>query len=267
MVDGHERFEALALGHALGGLDAAEAGALRTHLRACVACRARVAELRDLASDLDAAARDERRRGIASRRRPTAASEPESDEDRPHVARRRGRMLVVVLAAASLPLAFWNLHLRSAAATYFGAAEDRGAVIELVAGPASVAVGGLGAMTGRIAVDAARVAVVLLDVGPLDSDERLVAWLAVPGAAQADAAGADAPAPGSEVAWVRHVLAVGPATEVAVSTLIDRGVAVRLRVTRERGLLGAAPSGATLVDVDLAMLADGQARSSGSSSK
>lgn len=241
MGEGHERFEALALSHVLGGLADGEASDLRDHLRGCTACRARVAELRALSSDLDAAERDERRRRAAARRRPDAAPDA-ADEGggagwaRP--SRRSARALLVVLALASLPLAFWNLHLRSAADVYFATAEERAATLETFATGRVVEVVGPQGERGRIAIDAARIAIVLVGVGPLGSDERLVAWLEVPG-------------PDGRRALERQILAIGPETEVGVSTLLARGSAERLVVSRERGLLGAEPSGPLLVQVAL----------------
>jgi hypothetical protein len=52
-------------------------------------------------------------------------------------------------------------------------------------------------------------------------------------------------------AFERHVLAIGPVPEVGVSTLLARGSAERLVLSRERGLLGDAPVGAAIVDEPL----------------
>lgn len=245
MGEDHERFEALALSHVLGGLPDGDASDLRDHLRACPACRARVAELRELSSDLDAAERDERRRRAAARRRREDAKGTAPDGGplgagdggvgRPS---RLRRAVLVVLALATLPLVFWNLHLRSAADAYFATAEERAATLEAFATGRTVEVAGPAGERGRIAIDAARVAIVLVGVGPLGSDERLVAWLEGPG-------GDGMPA------FERHVLAIGPVPEVGVSTLLARGSAERLVLSRERGLLGDAPVGAAIVDEPL----------------
>jgi anti-sigma factor RsiW len=238
MADGHERFEALALSHVLGGLGSAEAADLRDHLRGCVACRARVAELREMSDELDAAARDERRRSAAARRRLPEAPEA-ADATAPVVARRWGRLVVTALAIACLPIAFWNLHLRSASDAYFATAQERAATIEVLATGRTVEVAGPVGGRGRIAVDGARVAIVLVGAGPLGSDERIVAWL---GRTDDD---------GGATVWTREVLAVGPIEELSVSALVARDGADRLVVSLERGLLGAEPAGAAVVELEL----------------
>lgn len=240
MGEEHGRFEAMALSHVLGGLADGDATAFRGHLRDCPACRARVAELRALSSDLDAAERDERRRRAAARRREGApAGSPQAMEE-PRTHRRAGRLAIGALALASLPLAFWNLHLREASDAYFLVAEERATTIEALATGTIVEVVGPAGERGRIALDAARIAVVLVDVGPLGSDERLVAWRG-PGDV------------GEGTAWEREVLAVGPEPDVGVSRVIVRDGAERFVVTRERGLLGAAPSGTVIAEVVMPM--------------
>ena len=59
-MDAHQRYERMAVGHVLGGLDEVDAAAFRAHLVGCRDCRKRVNELRDIASDLATAAREER---------------------------------------------------------------------------------------------------------------------------------------------------------------------------------------------------------------
>jgi anti-sigma factor RsiW len=60
MADEHRRFEHLAVGHVLGGLDPVDAAEFRVHLTGCRDCRRRVAELRAIATDMAAAEREER---------------------------------------------------------------------------------------------------------------------------------------------------------------------------------------------------------------
>lgn len=236
MGEEHGRFEAMALSHVIGGLADGDATAFRDHLRDCSACRARVAELRALSSDLDAAERDERRRRAAARRREDVPAGSGEGTEGHRSRRRAGRLAVAAMALASLPLAFWNLHLRSASDAYFLVAEERATTIEALATGTIVEVVGPDGERGRIALDVARIAVVLVDVGPLGSDERLVAWL---GAAEVD---------GGTV-WEREVLAVGPELEVGVSRVVARGGAERFVVSREQGLLGAAPGGTVIAEV------------------
>lgn len=60
MADEHQRYERLAVGHVVGGLDDVDAARFRTHLVQCRDCRSRVAELRGIADDLTATEREER---------------------------------------------------------------------------------------------------------------------------------------------------------------------------------------------------------------
>ena len=57
----HDRYERMAVGHVLGGLDEVDAAAFRAHLLECADCRKRVNELRGIASDLARTEREERR--------------------------------------------------------------------------------------------------------------------------------------------------------------------------------------------------------------
>jgi anti-sigma factor RsiW len=224
----HARFEQFALGHVLGGLERAQSEEFRSHLRSCADCRSRVAELRGISSTLDAAAREERRRGreesVTRRDRSGEVSVPE---------RRSvfdlGRLLVIL--ALVVGVLFWNLHLRTTAATYFDIAEERGAILRDLAAGEIVAVTGPAADAARIAVASGRVIIVMTDAGPLESDERLVAWLQPQGSATQD----------------RVVLAIGPRTDVEVGVRLQREAAVRVVVSRERGLLAGAPQGQQLV--------------------
>lgn len=60
MADEHQRYERLAVGHVVGGLDEVDAARFRTHLVQCRDCRSRVAELRGIADALTATEREER---------------------------------------------------------------------------------------------------------------------------------------------------------------------------------------------------------------
>lgn len=60
MSEEHQRYERLAVGHVVGGLDEVDAARFRSHLVDCRDCRTRVAELRGIASDLLATEREER---------------------------------------------------------------------------------------------------------------------------------------------------------------------------------------------------------------
>lgn len=243
MVEGHERFEALTLAHALGGLSAADRGSLRSHLVGCAACRARLVELDALSDELAAAARDERRRAAAPRRRSPVDLDLQGDGAgevaTPRAVRRGdarpGRTVAALVAvAAAVALGFWNLHLRAAAATYFAAADERGTVLETLARGVLLEPTVLGA-AGRVAVTEASIALVLTDVGALRSDERIVLWRTR----------------GGGEPWSGLVLVAGPQGSVDVVRQVDRDGAEEVRVTVERGLLGEAPGGRVLVAATL----------------
>jgi hypothetical protein len=231
MPSTHARYEQFALSHVLGGLNRGDADDFRTHLRDCGPCRARVAELRGISSDLDTAARDERRR---------AAEQPpgrRADPAPPAPTRAPSRLAVLLLALAMVAgVGFWNLHLRTTADTYFTVAEERGAILRDVATGTLLDGPALADFDARVAVTAQRVALVIADGGPLGSDERLVAWLVPLGSSVEEAV----------------VLAVGPRSESEVAARLERGAAVELIVTRERGLLSSSgPRGVELFRVAL----------------
>lgn len=79
MADDHLRYERLAVGHVVGGLDEVDAARFRSHLVSCRDCRTRVAELRGIASDLVATEREER----AGRRGRTEVAERVEEEAPP----------------------------------------------------------------------------------------------------------------------------------------------------------------------------------------
>jgi anti-sigma factor RsiW len=234
-MDEHARFEQFALTHVLGGLARGDSDLFRTHLRACDACRARVAELRGISSALDAAAREERRRVVQA-----VVEQSEGPASARRARDERGRSvrvaLLVALLAVSAVLGFWNLHLRSSSATYLAVAEERAAILRDLAAGDAVPVADTVGTGARIAVSGPRIVLVLTDAGPLGSDERLVAWLQPAGSAAVD----------------RLILAVGPRADVEVAVRMLREGAQRLVVTRETGLLSSSgPRGVTVLDVAL----------------
>lgn len=231
-MDAHARFEALALSHVLGGLPRGDADDFRTHLQACQACRSRVAELRGISSELDAAARDERRRageGPPARREsadPNASAAP--------AGRRLGTLLLALVLVVGV--GFWNLHLRTTADAYLAVAEERAAILRDLSAGELLEDPSLSPYAARVAVAGTRVVLVMTDGGPLGSDERLVAWLVPLGATPAD----------------RVVLAVGPRPDPEIAVRLERGAASALVVTRELGLLSSSgPRGVELFRIAL----------------
>lgn len=188
--DDHDRFEALAVEHVLGHLDPDAAAEFRAHLLGCRRCKLRVAELRNLAHDLAAAEREERRRAALR----TEVEAPAAVPPRP----RRWPLLAAVAVAALVlgGLTFWNLHLRRVVGEVQAVSELRRDLLEAVtAGPRlPVAVRGVEALAAR---DGDAVVLTVAGVPALSEREVLVLWLVdpdggvvdrevIPGAAAAD---------------------------------------------------------------------------------
>jgi anti-sigma-K factor RskA len=178
MDAGHDHFEQLAVGHVLGGLGADEAARFRSHLTGCRDCRARVAELRDIATDLAAAEREERARArvkteVARRDddRDTAVEPPWSVSTRALAVALAGTLLLV------LGLAFWNFHLRDQNARLLAVTEAREEVLEGLATGTPVVVDLAAGVTGQVVADATDVTVDLAGLPTPGQDERLVVWL------------------------------------------------------------------------------------------
>ena len=170
----HDRFEMLAVGHVLGGLDASDADDFVGHLERCGACRRRVAELRGIADDLAAAERDERDR--ASLRTRVRAEVDDADPSLPRVPARRLGVLVLVGLLTLGVLGFWNLHLRTQVTALTGVLERADTTLATLAdGVALDAELGSG-IRGTVATDDERVAVALAGVPTLDDDEVLIVW-------------------------------------------------------------------------------------------
>lgn len=232
----HERYEKLAVGHVLGGLDAAESSDFRSHLLSCRDCRLRVAELRDLAADLAAAERDERAR---ARVRTEVARRDAPDDDGPAAAPRIGirhvTLAVLVVMVLAVAMGFWNLHLRTAAAGYEQAATYRGDTLRLLASGRVVdAVVAEGAVA-RVVVGGEEVAFTVTNLPDLAEGERLEVWLV----------GDDGPIRALDPVPARHVSAGDVAGHLA------RQGAHELLITRERGDLRDAPGSQVLVRAGL----------------
>ncbi|CAN5640259.1 hypothetical protein BH24ACT15_BH24ACT15_19890 [soil metagenome] len=111
----HRPYEDYAVRHVMGSLDEAESGTFRSHLLDCADCRARVGELRTIASDLVEVERSERRER-AARLVETKEREDEPDEDLDDYAygpSRGAKLLAVVGILLIIFLSVWNFVLRS----------------------------------------------------------------------------------------------------------------------------------------------------------
>jgi anti-sigma-K factor RskA len=239
MTGEHERYEQLAVGHVLGGLDAADAAEFRSHLLGCRDCRLRVAELRDIAADLAAAERDER---VQAQVRTEVARQVVGDGEElaappaHRIGVRHVTVAAVVVVVFAAAMAFWNLHLRTASNTYASVAEYRGDTLrELATGvpvPAELADG----VQGLIVVDGDQVAFTLDGLRSLADEERLVVWLT------GTEDGEDIPA----LRIPARQLGAG----VLAGHLDDRG-ASEVVVTLQRGARTEEPSGEVVARADL----------------
>jgi anti-sigma factor RsiW len=234
-VNAHERYEELAVGHVLGGLDAAEAADFRSHLLGCRDCRLRVAELRDIAADLAAAEREERsearvRTEVARR---TAESDAPSPPPQRGISSRLFGVGIVLAVLVFGALAFWNLHLRTQVAALGVLAERQDAALTELASGVSVAVDAVAPTSGLVIVDDEQVAFSFVELPPLAGSERYVVWLV----------GAD---DGDEP------VLIGRPDDRAVAGAVDRAGADELLVTVEDGPAGAStPVGRSVGRADL----------------
>lgn len=112
--DAHGPYDELAVRHVMGALDRSEASAFRSHLLDCHDCRARVGELRSIASELATVERDERRERAAKlvETKERETDQEDLDEDLVHGAARGSRAMVVVGVLLIIILSVWNFVLR-----------------------------------------------------------------------------------------------------------------------------------------------------------
>lgn len=110
----HRPFEDFAVRHVMGGLDDAQQGTFRSHLLDCTECRARVGELRSIASDLAEVERADRRERAAQR---VETKEREAETGTHHhrytePPSRTTKVLAVSGVLLLVMLSVWNFVLR-----------------------------------------------------------------------------------------------------------------------------------------------------------
>ncbi len=240
MAQDHDRFARLAVGHVLGGLPAADAAAFRSHVLTCRGCRARVAELRDLAVDLEAAEREERARVALRTAAPAQVQDPDPDPPGARITVRHVTVAVVLVIVFSLATAFWNLHLRITAESYASALDAQQEVLAGLASGVPIDAEFAEGVRGLLATDGEQVHASLSGLPILEEDERYVAWLADDGASGPDG--------GAEARLIAGPSGVADGT--LVLTLQTEG-AQRLLLTREHAASVASPSDDVLVSARL----------------
>ena len=183
MADDHLRYERLAVGHVLGGLDSVDAAAFRSHLLGCRECRMRVSELRGIASDLAAAERDER--AAAGRLATEVQRQQEQAEGDQDVASTElgpwrqwpwGVLGSALLVVGLLVVLVWNMGLRQTNATLLSATDQREAVLRVLAEGELLAPTLDTGTAGLVAVDEETLVLDLAGVRPLRPQEVLVVW-------------------------------------------------------------------------------------------
>lgn len=216
MADGnHERFEELALGHVLGGLPSEDAAVFRAHLVECRDCRLRVAELRDIAADLAATEREEKR--LAAVATQVAEREDEEGDDGdgvgpPRWLRSRWVPVVAVVAIVSvLGILFWNYHLRRVTTQYATVVERQEDVLGILATGEPLAVDARRGVEALAAREEASVAVSISDLPAEVVEGYIVIWLLDDGEVTGDTVGGRSSDPAS------FVIAVDGADELVVT--------------------------------------------------
>ena len=232
----HKRFDELAVGHVLGGLSQEDASEFRAHLLECRHCRRRVAELRDLASNLQAVEREER----AALRVRTETTEQSADAP-PRTSHRLTThvgapiALVVILSLVAVGLAFWNYHLRSQTAELLRVTAAREQVLESLAAGTPAEVVFSGGVTGVVVRDGIRVAWAFDGLPDLGAGERLVVWMGT-----------------SDALRPVDILPVDGVPDGRLADLTEDDRATHLVVTVEPVTVPLEPSDAVLVDATLA---------------
>ncbi|MGI8574793.1 MAG: hypothetical protein ACR2MA_05495 [Egibacteraceae bacterium] len=112
--DGHRQFEDMAVTHVLGGLAESRSRVFRAHLLDCFECRARVGELRAIASNLADVERVERRQRAAKQLETKPRDDDEDDDSDVYVegTSRRLRLFFALGLVAMGLLASWNFLVR-----------------------------------------------------------------------------------------------------------------------------------------------------------
>ena len=238
MTDEHERYEQLAVGHVLGGLSTSDAAAFRSHLLGCRDCRSKVAELRGIASDLADAEREERSRETVRTELPRRTEdEPPVEGGGARVTIRHVTVAVIVVVVLAVAMAFWNLHLRTAATAYLGLVQTQAETLEGLAAGVPVELDARDGVRGVATTDGDALSMSLTGLEPLADGEQLVAWFEA--------------VPDGENVPPRRLAAGGQLEDGGIAATLETGGAARIVVTREVDPSVDEPTGTTVVEVSL----------------
>ena len=170
----------MAVGHVLGGLDQVDAAAFRAHLLNCPDCRRRVNELRDIASDLAATEREERRaalRAAVDVEQRTEQDTPEATEVAPVRQWPWGVVVIALVPLLVLGTLAWAVWQRAQTDLAAAVAASQEQVLEVLATGEALDWTTVGSTRGNVAVDGETVAVNLAGLPELRPNEGLVVWL------------------------------------------------------------------------------------------
>lgn len=234
----HARFAELAVGHVLGGLSSSEARRFQGHLRSCAECRTRVAELRDIASDLAAAEEDERSRSPV---KTEVSSRSLSRADQTPGGRATRRMTVghvtvaaLVVVVLALGMMFWNLHLRTQVAGYQQLLEAQSEALSILATGVELESDLAEGVTAVVASDGEHLAVSLGGM-QLASTDLVSTW-------RIDASGEATEVARAPASMLEHG---------TMTVVIEVEDAVEALITQEAGEPADGPDGESLVRVEL----------------
>lgn len=177
---GHERFDSMAVGHVLGGLDEVDAAAFRAHLLQCRDCRRRVNELREIASDLAATEREERRAATAAAVDVETRTEQEAPEATDVAPVRRWPWGVVVIALVPLLVLgtlAWAVWQRAQTDLSAAVAASQQQVLDITATGTPLTWSSPEDVEGDIEVLDGRIGMNLTGVPELQANQGLVIWL------------------------------------------------------------------------------------------
>jgi len=239
MEPDHARFAELAVGHVLGGLNPSDARRFQGHLEVGVEGRTRVAELRDIASDLAAAEQDERTRSPV---KTEVSSQAVSRADRAAGATPTRRMTVghvtvaaLVVVVLAVGMMFWNLHLRTQVSGYQQLLEAQSEALSILATGVELEPELAEGVTAVVAFDGAQLAVTLGGM-QLASTDLVSTW-------RLDAAGEATEVARAPAAMLDHG---------TMSAVVEIEDGVEVLITQEPGVPAEeGPEGEVLVRVEL----------------
>lgn len=171
----HVRWDEMAVGHVLGGLDDVDRALFREHLASCADCRARVEELRDMASAIE--------RVAATSDAPASPSEGTESDPETHRRRRQGawrerRAGVLTVAALAIALVgiLWILVAVGRDSELVTTARLREATLEALGSGTPAATTLAEGVQGIVVASDTEIAWSLTGLPDLADDERIVIW-------------------------------------------------------------------------------------------